>query len=145
MKPKRGRKSEASLAVALAPQSDLQIHARPDAPYALTDAEADIWRGIVNRMPADWFQTETYPLLVQDCRHIANSHRVAQLVEQCVTDAAKDGVFSTKAYGELLMIQKRESEAIARLATKMRICQQSTIDKESKGKGVGFKRDWKIR
>jgi hypothetical protein len=146
MKPKRGRKSEASSAVALAPQMDLQIHARPEAPYELTEQEANVWRGIVDRLPADWFHAENYPLLVQYCRHTVNSHRIAQLIEQIVTEAGvKGNVFAVKEYTDLLLAQSRETASIARLATKMRICQQSTIARVNADKGVGFKRDWKLR
>jgi hypothetical protein len=38
---------------------------RPDAPYTLTDAEADEWRAIVASMQPDYFQRSHYPMLSQ--------------------------------------------------------------------------------
>ena len=54
----RGRKSSESLLVvpAVLPQ-------RPDPPAELSPDQGDIWRGYVSDMPADWFTSETWPLL----------------------------------------------------------------------------------
>jgi len=49
----RGRKSAAS--GELVAVSAVQVMARPDAPYDLTDEQADEWRSVVDRLPADWF------------------------------------------------------------------------------------------
>jgi hypothetical protein len=140
MKKQRGRRSEASLALVLHAQDDLTTHPRPDAPYGLSDDEAEVWRGVVNNLPTHWFAIETFPLLEAYCRHVVRSRRLAQLI-----NAAESGTgeFDLETYGGLLRLQQAESRAIAMLATKMRIAQQSTITKEDKTKGVGKgKRPW---
>jgi hypothetical protein len=42
---------------------------RPDAPYDLADAGAEVWRAIVASMPAEHFAPSHYPMLTQLCRH----------------------------------------------------------------------------
>jgi len=56
---KRGRKSQAELATVAVVDPD----GRPDAPYDLTDYQADEWRTVVNRMPSGWFPRETWDVL----------------------------------------------------------------------------------
>ena len=103
---------------------------RPDAPYNLTDTEAEEWRAIVNSMPAEHFARVHYPMLVQLCRHIVQSNRIAQLIEQCC--AKKKGkTFDVDEYDALLGQQSRESSAIIRLQRSMRLTQQSLYRAEN--------------
>lgn len=144
----RGRKSAAALAIAQSASDVLETHARPDAPYELTDDEANIWRSVIDRMPSDWFGPETYPLLTQYCRHVVRSHRIAQLVQSMESDPEKsedkEGIpFWLEGYDRLLKMQERESRAITTLATKMRLAQQSTIAPDAKKeRRIGMKRPW---
>ena len=78
MKTERGRKSAAELAVAPV----VEVEPRPVAPDELTDEEVREWQGVVIRMPGGWFTRETWPLLVQLCRHTVAARRVSQLVSQ---------------------------------------------------------------
>jgi hypothetical protein len=133
---KRGRTSAAALAVAPAVLERVE---RPDAPYDLTDAEAEEWWAVVNRMPADWFPRETHPLLAQYCRHRVQSQRVAKLIIDMLAD--KEG-FAIKDYDRLLRMQERESRALASLATKMRLSQQTTYDKSRKKGEIGPRKPW---
>lgn len=121
----RGRKSAASLAVAVSPVETIE---RPDAPYDLTDEQTQEWWAVVNRLPADWFPRETHGMLAQYCRHIVTARRVAQLVAA----AEKKKEFDVADYDRLLKMQEREGRAISSLATRMRISQQATFDKERK-------------
>jgi len=133
----RGKVSSAAREIAhLA--ADVSAVQRPDAPYDLTDEQADEWRAIVNRMPADWFPRETWPLLAQHCRHVVNSRRVAQLIEA----AEKAAQLDVEGYDRLLKMQERESRCIASLATRMRISQQATYDKSKKKGSGGFQKPW---
>lgn len=116
----RGRQSSASLAT-----PKVQTVERPDAPYDLTDEQAQEWWAVVNRMPADWFPRETHGMLSQYCRHVVAARRVAQLVTQC----EGDDDFDVDAYDKLLKMQEREGRALSSLATRLRISQQATIDK----------------
>lgn len=130
----RGRKSAASLAVAVQPIETIQ---RPDAPYDLTDEQTDEWWAVVNRMPADWFPRETHGMLAQYCRHVISARRVAQLIEQETAAEA----FDVARYDQLLKMQEREGRAISSLATRMRISQQATFDK-SKKKPAQTRKPW---
>ena len=129
----RGRKSVASLSVA-APVETLE---RPDAPYDLTDEQADEWWAVVNRMPADWFPRETHGMLAQYSRHVVSARRVAQLI------AAEEGKkeIEIPVLDQLYKMQEREGRALSSLATRMRITQQTTYDK-SKKKPSAVKKPW---
>jgi phage gp36-like protein len=131
----RGRTSAAELTVAaLATVERVQ---RPDAPYSLTDEQADIWRQIVARMPADWFPAETHPMLESLCCHIARKRKV----EQLLTTAEGTDPFDTKNYNDLALMAERESRVVSSLMTKMRMTQQTTYDK-SKKKPLQTSRPW---
>lgn len=108
----RGRKSAAELAVAPV----VEVAPRPVAPDELTDEEAAEWESVVTRMPADWFGRETWPLLMQLCRHTVAARRVAQLVHQ----EEQSGYFDVINYDRLLRAQERQSGLLMSLATKMR-------------------------
>lgn len=133
---KRGRKSAAALSVAAT--VTVETVERPDAPYDLTDEQADEWWAVVNRMPADWFPRETHGMLAQYCRHIVAARRVAQLVKQAESEASLD----VENYDRLLKMQEREGRAISSLATRMRISQQATIRAEQARKPTQVKKPW---
>lgn len=130
----RGRVSGASLEVATAAVERIQ---RPDAPYDLTDDQAEEWWAVVNRLPADWFPRETHAVLAQYCRHVIAARRVAQLVASCEAEAEID----LDKYDNLLRMQEREGRALSSLATRLRITQQSTMSEKAK-KPVGVKKPW---
>ncbi len=131
----RGRTSSAALSVS----SQVTAIQRPDAPYDLTDEQADVWRSTVEALPADWFTPETFGLLTSYCRHVVEERHIAQLVHAIKQAEQLDA----RNYVELLKAMARESQAIGSLATRMRISQQSTYDrKKSKGGGNLLKRPW---
>lgn len=122
----RGRESAASKAVAAL--AAVEIVDRPDAPYDLTDEQAEEWRSVVGMLPADWFPRETHALLASYCRHVVAARKIAMLI------AAEErkrrlNVFN---YDALLRMQERESRAISSLMTRMRITQQALYDKSKK-------------
>lgn len=133
---KRGRKSAASLAI-VSKESLIEAIPRPDAPYDLTDEQADEWRAVTNRLPADWFPRETWPLLSQYCRHVVNARRVSQLVGQ----AEQRKKLDIGEYDKLLAMQEREGRAICALARAMRLTQQTSYDK-SKKKPLQVRKPW---
>jgi hypothetical protein len=122
----RGRKSAASLAVITG--GGVETIRRPEPPDDLTDEQAAEWRAVVNRLPADWFPRETFPMLAQYCRHVVSARRVAQLIEAEETSKS----FDVDAYDKLLKLQEREGRALSSLATRMRMTQQATYDKTKK-------------
>src|SRR5688572_2134444 len=120
----RGRKSGAELAIVTGP---VETVARPDAPYELTDEQAEEWHKVVGRLPADWFPTETHALLTQYCKHVVAARRIAQLIG---AEEKKENL-DLANYDALLRMQDRESKSIGMLATRMRITQQSTMRVET--------------
>jgi len=132
----RGRTSGAELSVISA--DGIETVRRPEPPADLTDEQAEEWRAIVNRLAADWFPRETHGMLAQYCRHIVAARRVAQLIE---AQEESDTLFDIEEYDRLLKMQEREGRAMSSLATRMRISQQATYDKEKKKPKSG-KRPW---
>lgn len=131
----RGKTSAAAYDV---PAVRIEAIERPDAPYDLTDAQAEVWRSVVDRLPADWFPRETWPLLSQYCRHVVSAEHVAKLIHDL---EAKEGGFDINEYDQLLKMQEREGRALSSLATRMRLTQQATYDK-SKTKPKEAKKLW---
>ena len=122
----RGRQSAASVAVIGA--GGIETVRRPDPPRDLSDEQAEEWRAVVNQLPADWFPRETHQLLAQYCRHVVAGRRVAQLIAS--EESAEE--FDVERYDRLLKMQEREGRAMTSLATKMRMSQQATYDREKK-------------
>jgi len=122
---KRGPKSIADLMIADGPNG--VIASRPDAPYTLTDAEADEWRAIVASMPPEHFARTHYPMLTQLCRHKVASNRVAQLIEA----VCRQNKLNRAEYASLLAMQATETSAIIRLRRSMRLTQQSIYRADS--------------
>lgn len=116
----RGRKSSASLSVVqLAPGMR-----RPDPPAELTPEQAEEWRAIVGRMPADWFTRENQAMLVDLCRHVVIARRVSEQIDAFDPEwlADEEGL---KRYDKLTSILERHTRTIASLSTRMRLTQQS--------------------
>lgn len=130
----RGRKSAASLEVV---SSNVAPIERPTVPDDLTDEQAEVWQKITNRMPADWFPAETWPLLGMYCRHVVAARRVAQLIEQ----AEESPDLEVETLDRLYKMQEREGRAMSSLATKMRLTQQTTYDKSRK-KPMQVRKPW---
>lgn len=116
----RGRRSGAALTVVSG--EGIVAIGRPESPDYLSDEQAEEWRAVVTRMPADWFPSETHSMLAQYCRHVVSAKRISQLVEAL----EKSPDFNVGEYDKLLKMHDREGRALALLATRMRITQQST-------------------
>src|SRR6266566_1650206 len=100
---------------------------RPDAPYTLTDAEADEWRSLVASMPPEHFARIHYPMLTQLCRHKVQSDRIGQLIEA----VCKQKKVNQAEYDHLLGMQARETSSIIRLMRSMRLTHQSLYRADS--------------
>ena len=132
----RGRKSSAELTIRA--MSSVETIQRPDAPYDLTDEEADEWRAVVDRMPADYFPRETHAVLGQYCRHVVASRRVAQLISQATSDEEVD----VDRLDKLYKMQEREGRAFSALAQRMRLTQQTNVRVEHARKPSMVKKPW---
>ena len=121
---KRGRTSAAEISVISG--HGIETVRRPEPPDELTHEHAIEWRAVVNRLPADWFPRETHGVLAQYCRHVVAARRVAQLI-----DAEEESEeFDLQRYNRLLIMQEREGRALSALATRMRLTQQTTYDRQ---------------
>jgi hypothetical protein len=102
---------------------------RPDPPKDLTDEEAEVWRNVVDSMPPDWFSAATFPLLGLYCRHTAGLGFIDKMIR--VLEKSVDDPKARKEWRLMSTIRRRECKAIAMLAVKMRLAQQSSYDRES--------------
>ena len=118
-----GRKSSEA-ALAIGRLSDIETMKRPDPPSELTDEQAEEWRAVVDRLPADWFGRETFALLTQHCRHVCRARRLAQMLDE---KEREDG-FDLDEYAKLLREEVAQSNIIQSLSTRMRISQYSSYD-----------------
>jgi len=93
--------------------------ARPSPPSRMGEDEALIWRQTVEALPADWFRPETLAILEQYCSHVMRARSIAKKIrtEQRVDQA-------------LYALELKETKMVATLATKMRLTQQSTLDRK---------------
>lgn len=134
----RGRKSVSALSVPGA----VALIERPEAPLDLTPEETDVWNATVEALPADWFQRETHPLLVQWCRHTVSARRVAQMIDAA---CSRDEV-DVAEMRDLLAMQAKETAALKALAASMRISQQASYSARGAGgeksRRTTVKRPW---
>lgn len=122
----RGRKSAASQEIMV---GAVTLVERPEPGLDLTPAEDDVWRAVVNAMPADWFPVETHPLLSQYCRHTVAARKIAMLIDVAT---AKDEV-DTAELDKLLQMQVRETGALKAMAASMRLSQQASYSARGAG------------
>ncbi len=134
----RGRKSAAALAVR--EQTQTVVHA--DAPYDLTDEQAEVWRATLASLPPDWIETGAHPTLAAYCRTATHLRRLGQLV----TQAEGDAEFSPRDYLDLVKAHGALSQVIKTLSTALRLTPQTRIRPETgHRKAAGFtnvKRPW---
>lgn len=129
---------------------------RTPPPPELNEAESTTWRGIVERLPSDWFTAENLPLLKELCRHIGHSDAlsldVAAIRDELATlkaigpDQLPEGMSpielrkairaATAEYHAALREHRCQTERIGNLATKLRLSQQSRIYERSAGPKV---------
>ena len=123
----RGRKSSAELAIA---SPDIEVSARPDACYSLRDEEADVWKSIVESLPADWITPGSAPLLAALCRCTVSARRIGQLVIQ---EETAEG-FGPDHYMKLVRAHGELSGRIKALATALRLTPQARYTPKAAGK-----------
>lgn len=120
----RGRKSEAALLITHLPGQ------WPDPPAELNEVQATHWRRIVATKPADWFGPDTYPLLVQYVRTIERAAQIADELNASETEWMRTDE-GLKRHERLLKAENMLSENLVRLATKMRLAQQSRYSEKA--------------
>jgi hypothetical protein len=119
------RKSAASLSVV----TQIVDH-RPPVPADMPPAQAEIWRGIVNRLPHDWFKREHLEMLQAYCQHAAIAQTLARSIETFDPSWLRldDGL---ARLDQLSKVLDREHRAMVMLARSMRLTHQSMYDRQA--------------
>lgn len=107
-------------------------------PESLSAEESDVWRGVVEAMPADWFGPGGHGLLTFYCQHVVGGRRAAALIRSI--EAGKD--FDVNAYDRALRIREREGRAASSLATRLRLTPQTTRNTPTQRATAPVKRPW---
>jgi hypothetical protein len=118
----RGRKSAESLLVV--PSAFPQ---RPDPPKELSPDQAELWRGYVGDMPADWFTPKTWPDLANLCGLVTE----CALLRSALHDYAGGLPADAEGYMRHRQIRKDYESlvlTISTLETKLRLTHQSRND-----------------
>ncbi|MGM0584457.1 MAG: hypothetical protein ACQEUZ_07390 [Pseudomonadota bacterium] len=132
----RGPKSGAELAT-----SGAQLVTRPDAPYDLTDEQADVWRAIVDALPAGWLEPGAHPVLAAYCRQTTALRRIGALMHQ----AEREGEYDMDAHLALVREHGKAAQALKTLATALRLTPQTRLRADaaaSKAKQGAGARPW---
>jgi len=96
----------------------------PPPPAELDEEEAEIWHGIVDRMPGDYFASPTFPMLVNLCRHIRQSRLFARQLREYEVQLLR--AFDDKLLRIIMTLsraQANESRTIAMLCTRLKLTQ----------------------
>lgn len=113
----RGPKSSEELAL----KPSVGIIARQDAPYDLRDEEAEVWKGIVESLPAEWIGPGSAPVLAAYCRATVSARRIGMLIVQ----AEAEDEYDVKHHMNLIAAHNRVAQTIKTLATALRLTPQS--------------------
>lgn len=125
MAVRRGRKTAAD------GRAVTGIPKRLDPPKHLDKDEKAVWRKIVNSVPAGHFDQSNEELLEEYVVAILSSRKSRKQIYSLPDDC------SVKDLSEAVKLQDAISARIASLATKMRLAQQSTVDRRAAArKGV---------
>lgn len=128
MPNQRGRKGTASVAV-----SPISTERRPGPPKHLNEEQAEVWCSVVDSLPADWFGRESFGLLEAYCGHLVTTRKLNQLIDNTTELSRLDKLFK---------MRERETRSLSALATRMRLSQQSTIDRERKKPAPKARTPW---
>jgi hypothetical protein len=127
----RGRKPASELQIV--DNSSVLAIPRAEPPQELSADEAIEWRAYTNRMPADYFGREHYPLLVQLCRHIVSCRHLDQLIGECS---------DSKEYMKLLSTRANETRTINMLLRSMRMTHQANVKAEMSSIPIVERKPW---
>ena len=125
---KRGPASGADLSV-VPPMPELRT---PPPPAYLTTEQGGEWRRIVAAMPAGFFGQETWPILAAHVANITACRRVAERIN-LVDPATLTTSPGLERYDVLLRAQARQTNALLKTATKLRLTPQSRYTPKAAG------------
>jgi len=124
--------------------------AHPAPPQELNAEEAEIWHGIVDRMPSDYFAPPTWPMLINLTRHIRLSRLFAsqlRALEEKLPQANNEE--RTQVLCEMMALSRamaNESRVVAMLCTRLRLTclyDSSSINKARRA-FLSTERPWDI-
>jgi phage terminase small subunit len=128
----RGRKSAAAMSVAIV-GSDLSKFPEPSA-YLSPEQDA-VWRDVIASRGGDLIAPESYPVLIEFCRAVDSSNKVASQLDAFSPEWATDEE-GLKRWDKLLSMQDRLSRNVASLAAKLRLTPSSRVQAISAGRNA---------
>jgi hypothetical protein len=126
----RGHKSGAQLATVTS-----LLVAPPEPPAELTGEAIEIWRETVSTLPSNWFPRDVWPLLACYCRNIATNRALSKLINAIDVNELKIPAVREE-WSHLLKLRMAESNSAMRLATKLRLTNQSRLDPKTAHRAV---------
>ncbi len=130
---KRGRKSTAAKQTATLAVITGGAPALPPPPADLNKDEMDVWNRIVRTEPPEFFATDaTLSLLADYCRHRQAAAVLSKTISEFKSEWLKMEEGAAR-YDRLLRMRDRETKAVMRCATKLRITNQSRYSKVAAG------------
>lgn len=130
----RGKKSAASKA------AKIVAHERPAAPPHLRPEIAAVWDQVVRALPHDWFNDTNTSLLEAYCSHIVTFRRLQKTIDQMESEGVED----LKTYKLVLSMRDKEGRALSSLATRMRLSQQASYDKQKSKNTTSGPKPWEV-
>lgn len=97
---------------------------RPEPLSHLTAEQKKVWKRCADSLPPEWFRGETLDLLAEYCEQVSISRKIGKMIRKLPD---KD---STNEVEKLVRLKEKTARVIVTLATKMRMSQQSTYDRE---------------
>ena len=100
----------------------------PEPLEELSAEERTEWYKFTNRMPADWFPPETWPMLAQLCRHICQARWCGQCLQEVragILDHTDEDALN--ALMKLQSLHDREGRAMTALLVRLRLTSQQRI------------------
>ena len=118
----RGRKSKDDLTVIA--RDGVVSTKRPDPPDSFTPEQKAVLESIVNEHATDFFHART-ELLDAYCRHVVALQHVGSLIK----DIEASDEFELKNYNQLLIMQERESRALASHSVRLGLAYSTAYEK----------------
>jgi hypothetical protein len=79
---------------------------RPPPPRELTEEQAAIWVDLVNQVPVGFFEVQSYPLLMQLCRHIQDANFLRTRIDLMMKEVTQHNLFPR----DFLTVVKNDAE-----------------------------------
>jgi len=102
----------------------------PDPPEELSEDEGKEWRRYWAVSPPGWFPRETWPLLVQLCRHVVNARWLGETMQEVRAGLLDPtNAEEIKHLEVITRLHDREGRAMAAIMEKLRLTTQQRINR----------------